>query len=64
MARYERGGGGEGGGGFSRSILEGPRAPAVKAGCITRAWRVRAAPLSPVVGQSDFACVAIRLCSC
>jgi hypothetical protein len=34
--------------------VEGPRAPAVKAGLITQASQVRA-PLSPVVGQSDCA---------
>ncbi len=33
---------------------EGPRAPVVKPGRVTLS-RVRAAPLSPVVGQSDFA---------
>ena len=33
--------------------IEGPRAPSVKPGRVTLS-RVRAAPLSPVVGQSDF----------
>ena len=35
--------------------IEGPRAPAVKRARHSSLTRVRAVPLSPVVGQSDFA---------